>query len=545
MGGPNGITFIAWILLAPISIFLTVEVVPEGRLEEYSIWAGYLAGFISHLVTGLMLFFGKFTFFRNNHIKPRPVAMLSWYAVSGAVRGASVAWMFENFGITEHADYLERMRSGAVIILVWFAVSAVMVDGWKSYKSAYQELSNKLEAQKQLRDTGALGLENQINALIEQIRSTLANALFAGASTGDIHNAVDRLVRPLAHRIGESASVKAADAKPVKRRIRFRPVIRTATHDTPYNPGWTVLMAVFGTLSSRIWQFGFLAILDSLAMAFVIWACFRLFRRLKLFSYWVPFMWFATGLAAAAASSLVTTGLVEFNGPLIYMSVNVVVPAAIVASIGAFDRNAKANLDRMAEVISELEWETASLEQRSWVEQKRLARFVHSELQARIRAFALRMDLAARLPNDNEIAELRKECEDSLVTSGGSRDFVTFYQDLVELWQGVCEVELNANPELLVSLQRDPYASVVAIEIIREAVSNAIRHGNSKQIKILMEQGFHPNYSTLEIKVLNDGLPPINPEAGFGLKTIAEIAMSWNLTARESGAELGATIPIH
>jgi signal transduction histidine kinase len=543
MGGPFGITWLAWLVLAPISIFFTIEVVPEGYAPGYSQLTGYWIGLLGHVVTGAVLLIGKLTLFRNVDSKPRPILMLVWFASAGLARGAAVAWMFGEWGITETPDYFERMRSGAVLVLVWFAVSAVMVDGYYSYKNSFFELTEKLEHQKALRDRGATELKQRIDGLVEQIRVTLADALRVGSSSRDIHQAVDELVRPLAHGLEQKSKVLAQSAGRVRRRIKPGPIVRTALYETPYNPGWTALMAVVGSISSRLWQAGWLGILDSAVNALVIWAVFSIAKKLRLVGPVVPVVWFITGLASSFMGQLVSIGTPTFSSSLVYLSVNVFAPALIVALIGAFDRNANANLDALRKVLSELEWETAALEQRVWVEQRRLARFVHSELQSRLRAFALRMDLAERMPTADEISELRMQCQSALLVGSEQREFLLFQSDIQELWGGLIDIRFHANSTSMAALQDDPYATAAAIEICREGIGNAAKHSKAKVIDINIQSSGGRN-GQLDIEIVNDGSSAIGGEQGFGLRTIAELASDWSLSKRGSETVLHAKIPI-
>ena len=543
MGGPYGITWLAWLVLAPISIFFTIEVVPEGYAPGYSQLTGYLIGLLGHVVTGAVLLIGKLSLFRNVDSEPRPVLMLFWFALAGLARGASVAWMFGEWGITENPDYLERMRSGAVLVLVWFAVSAVMVDGYYSYKNSFFELTEKLENQKSLRDRGALELKQRIDGLVEQIRVTLADALRVGSSSSDIHQAVDELVRPLAHGLVQKSKVLAQVQRKVRRGIKPGPVLRTALWDTPFNPGWTSLMAVVGSLSSRVWQLGWFGILDAATNAAVIWLVFTAAKRMRLVGPVVPIVWFATGFLAALAGQFIATGTAEVNSGLLYLSVNVFAPALIVALIGAFDRNASTNLDALRRVIAELEWETSALEQRVWVEQRRLARFVHSELQSRLRAFALRMDLAGKMPTEAEIFDLRMQCEAALSLGREQREFLLFQNDMQELWGDLINVRFHADPNVMAALQSDPYATAVAIEICREGIGNAAKHSKAKIIDINLQTLGGMN-GQLDIEIVNDGSSPIGGEEGFGLRTIAELSSNWSLSPRGAETVLQARIPI-
>lgn len=543
MGGPNGVSLIAWLLLAPISIFFTIEVVPEGRIEGYSVWAGYLVGLLGHLVTGVVLWSAKVFVLIDTKKKPKPILTLSSFAVAGLFRGASVAFLFDFFGITADADYIERMRSGAVLVVVWFAVSAVMVDGWKNYKATFLELSEKRDLQKTIRDEGLKKLQAEIDKLISQIKQTLEEALRIGSNLKDFHRAVDEFVRPLSHRIGSEATSIVLDSKPPKRQLKIGPVIQTALNSTPYNSSWTSLMAIIGTFSSRVWQFGWLAVIESVGMALVIWLSFFAARSLRLFGLWVPVVWFITGLLTSGCSSLITTGQVQLTPQLLYLSVNVFFPAAIVAFIGGFDRNAKQNLDLMRYVIAELKWETASLQQRSWVEQRRIGRFVHSELQSRIRAFALRMDLADQMPPDEEVLKLKLECERALSIGVKQQDFEAFMEDISELWLGVMETTFNSSPGALEALRSDGYASAAAIEVVREALSNAVKHGKARRVSVKLELE-DAILGQLAISVTNDGLTPSETSPGFGLKAIADLSLKWELSSSTNQTILYSAIPI-
>ena len=545
MGGPNGITFLAWALLSPISILFTGVVVPEGYRAGASVFAGFAVGLIAHLVTGAVLLLGKVTVLRDVSESPRPVETLLIFAAAGLTRGFSVALLLELFGIVEVADYPQRMASGAALILVWFAISAVMVDGIRAYRASFDALSKQLESQDYSRFRGARQLEKTHADLIDQIRVTLANALRTGSTPSDIHNAVDELVRPLAHRLAETSKPFILESQPPRRRLALLPVARTALTQTPFNPGWTFLMAVVGTLYSRIWQFGPIGIVDSAATGLIIWACFSVAKKLRITGAWVLSVWFLTGLIASTATALLTNGFSGAGFPtVLYLSVNVFFPAAIVSAIGAFDREATINLERLRDQLELSQWQTASLEQRDWVEQQRLARFVHSELQGRLRAFALRMDMTGRMPSDEDILQLRVECEDSLVNQGRQQEFEDFMASAIELWDQVMTVSVEPGIDALFALRNDPYASSAAIEICREALNNSAKHGRATQatIKLSIEQSDHRQRLTIEI--VDNGRAPGALGTGLGSKTLNELSLNWNVVVSEQGAVLRAEIPI-
>ena len=546
MGGPNGITFRAWILISPVSIIFTWVVLPEGYAPTANIWNGFLVGLLAHIVTGLVLLLGKYTILRNVAKRPRPVTSLIVFALAGAARGWSVAYLLELFQVTEQADYADRILAGLLLVTIWFAVSAVMVDGERQYKASYAELSGQIERQTSLRTEQASTLKNYQEKLLAEIKATLADALKSGKTASDIHESVERLIRPLAHRLNSSANFFQTPAKPPSRRIQLAPVIRTAFNQTAYSPLWTILVAVLATAYSKLWQFGLAAVLDSIVSALVIWAFFTVAKRWKLYGVWVLPVWFATGLAASLVTAVFSGNLSVQGIPnVLYLSINVVVPAAIVASIGAFDRNTDHNLSILRELADRVGWEVASLEQRAWVEQQRLARFVHSELQGRLRAFALRLDVSGRLPTDEDIEKLRQECEESFPLETKQRNFEEFLQNNLALWKGVVEIKTDISQEVLASLASDTYASAAAEEIWKEAVVNAVRHGKAKHIEISARlQRSVSEQLLLVLEFVDDGIGPSALQQGMGSALLEQLTISKSLVREFGKTRLRAVLTI-
>jgi signal transduction histidine kinase len=245
------------------------------------------------------------------------------------------------------------------------------------------------------------------------------------------------------------------------------------------------------------------------------------------------------------ATALLTGGFrVEGFPTVMFLSVNIFAPAAIVAAIGAFDREVVKNLDRLRGAVDQVRFQRAALDQRQWVEQQRLARFVHSDLQARLRAFALRIDLTGRLPTDAEIEDLKKECDRSLATEGQQKDFEAFMGSAIELWDRAMRVELAISDVARSALRQDPYASAAAIEVCREALSNASKHGGSTFARVQVSLTLTERTELLAIEVSDNGNSKNSDSAGLGSQSFNELCLSWNIDISEQGAKLKARLPI-
>lgn len=69
----------------------------------------------------------------------------------------------------------------------------------------------------------------------------------------------------------------------------------------------------------------------------------------------------------------------------------------------------------------------------------------------------------------------------ALLSTGGSAepDFVAFSAELTALWSGVCEISFHDLDSMIERASTDPSATAAPIEVVREAVGNAIRHGGA------------------------------------------------------------------
>lgn len=180
------------------------------------------------------------------------------------------------------------------------------------------------------------------------------------------------------------------------------------------------------------------------------------------------------------------------------------------------------------------------MNQRLWIEKKRLARYVHSDIQGRVRAAALSNSVVTMA----DVEKLQQECIDALDLSRELPSFDRFYSDTVELWDGVARISLDADPKALQAIESDSFGLASVVEIVREGVGNAIRHGKAKNVEVGLrfEQEGNP---ILGVEVLNDGeVAAKGATPGFGSQTISEVSSSWGLDRVGEKTRLWAQVPV-
>jgi signal transduction histidine kinase len=558
IGGRHAITLRAWLILLPLSMFGTISFTPEGPRGVTALLLAWFVGLLVHLLTGPVLLLARLTYLHDGDRKPRPISAIATLATAGVVRGYSVAFLFEYFGVVAQADYLERMIAGAVLTVILFGGAAILVDS----QSAYREAAARLEAERaqaqQLAREGERKLAEQRELQLALVRKTLSESLQSARSREQLHEAVDQVVRPLSHNLARLALlVPLGETAAPTTRVRLRPAIRAGLAGHPFNIAGTLLIAMTATAYSRFWAFGWLAAIDLALMALTVILGFRVFRRLRVQGWWALGAIQLVGILSATFTYLlIGANPVTQLASLVLLSFNIAIPAVGIAFFKGFEQLRAERLVEMGAATEEAKWQRSLIQSRAWVEQQRLGRFVHSELQGRIRATALRAStehgdvLPAKV-----VGELEEECLRAIDLTVDEPDLEAFMANTVELWQGVADVSFDLAPAAREALAADPWATSALIEISREAISNASKHGSATSIQIAVDEAeglsgalrFQASdngtgQSAAKKPIEASGSFAASATGGLGLATIAEFTLESELTLTDSGAVLSALI---
>jgi nitrate/nitrite-specific signal transduction histidine kinase len=110
-------------------------------------------------------------------------------------------------------------------------------------------------------------------------------------------------------------------------------------------------------------------------------------------------------------------------------------------------------------------------------------------------------------------------------------------------WRGILEIKTAFTSPAAKLLISDRWASVCANEIIKESVSNSMKHGKAQKVNIRFESN-QPGF--IEIVAEDDGKGlPRQFKPGLGSQLLDEIAFPWTLEKLpEGGTILRARIPV-
>ena len=175
---------------------------------------------------------------------------------------------------------------------------------------------------------------------------------------------------------------------------------------------------------------------------------------------------------------------------------------------------------------------------------KTLAMELHGSVQSTLQSVAARLS-KLKNPSDKELDEALEQVREAFgrvdredYLSGKS--LKELLDELVLLWEGALDLQILIDPGAQLALDKDEAAARCALEVCREAVTNAVKHGSAEQVKISIAQGD----GFVQIKAVNDGINLTQELAGQGVNLYKEVAHTFSLTDQAEGVTLDLQLPL-
>lgn len=495
--------------------------------------------------------------------EPKKLMTSIAYFVSGAVRGGAIYLSGSALGIMPPAELWYRLIGGPLFVYGAMAMLAI----FNASRERHEKTLAKLESEKADLDELRGGIRERIRLqradLLKRVQAVLApvvdqvkNELATSPQSISLklRDVVETVVRPLSHDIArtndvdEEVSTLTKRAAVVYSKGRFPMRLSAGNMIVPE-------LMLFATASiavvSNLISFPDQVLPASILSLVSVWVCYRIVHRV-LRNVWVPFVVSVLiTLAAAAFATLVTYsllmafGFVLTEGLLLQFLLSQVL-IVLVSYYMQFLRTQRKDAElEMTKVVSDLAIVNSQLRQEVWLNRRRIASILHGSVQSALYASAIRL-AKIETPTADEIETVQHDITaaiNKLESVEGAETFSEVLQQIQVVWQGAVEVELpNLSPDILAQIEANQVASACAAEVVREAVSNAVKHGKAEHIVIGVEKtGPH----LLGITVTNDGQPlPAEVEAGYGSSIMDEVAFIWQLENRGGFTVLGAAIAI-
>ncbi len=214
-----------------------------------------------------------------------------------------------------------------------------------------------------------------------------------------------------------------------------------------------------------------------------------------------------------------------------FVSMIVFISLAVLDSFDYGSRNFRLALE---EENRQLGVEMTLFEQQLWAARRNWSLVIHGTVQASLTAALTRLNAPDADKKTLDLA--KKDLERAIAALSNppatELNFSSAMKELTDTWQGVCEVKYEISTELKKILARDTRLSMCVNEICKEAISNAVRHGDARRAKIDMQIDAA---GLIELCVTNDGAAPsASGRKGLGSALLDELTLDWQLSVDEN-----------
>ncbi len=547
---------------APISFLLVLVSNPSRLSGSYLEWA--LVAAVGLVATVLVLLgFRTKLLPSTDGREPKKLLSSIAYLVAGVVRGTAVFITGFALGIMPPGEFVFRLIGGP--LFVYGAISMLAI--FNASRIRHERTLAELEVEKAELDELRGGIRERIRLqradLLKRVQGVLAPVVEdvknqLQSSPGELSNrlrdVVETVVRPLSHDIGKGSKVDdevntiANRAAFAGAKSRFPSRLSAGAMIVPELTGFATASIA---IAANAINFPNAAISGSVISLLAVYLGYKIMQKLFV-KLWVPFAFallFAIFTAIAVsfftAFILMQFGFVLAESLLLQFILSQVV-LTLITFYMQFLRTQRRDAEvEMTRVVSDLAILNSQLRQEVWLNRRRIASILHGSVQAALYASAIRL-AKTESPTSEEIESVQHDIAaaiSKLESGEGAETFVAVLEQIRDVWDGAVEVELpEMTPQILQLLEANQVASACAAEVVREAVSNAVKHGKAEHIVIALEQ---TNPHLLGITVTNDGQPlPAEVEAGYGSTILDEVAFTWQLENRGGYTVLGAAIAI-
>ncbi len=507
-------------------------------LERFGVaTAGYLAT-IAVLLLARRLLNGK-------EDKSRPFFVLAIFLLSGFTRGVVILGLDILTRQHQVGEEFFRLIGGPVFTFVTLTLAAVLASNYQRHRESLAALADE-RYRLQIRSAGIRAkVQIQREELLEKIRRLLAPAIakiqanLTGHSSTEaidsLRSTVDDVVRPLSMEVAEASDeLEAESGKAVLREKAPKPSrILLGEFIIPL---WATLI-----LTLILVPAAFLVEDSPNSLVILLTVFLSMFLGLGLFQWITMKLPVPPFLATLVVPSLYAISLVPmyFVDDLLQWNVTVQQVHALLffgACVGATTFAAqfsqlqrKATTENLSAVNLQLEILNASLRQELWLNRRRTASVLHGPVQAALFASAMKLSQEQK-PTAALVAEVEQDISAALEKLNNpsnleGEDISDILNQIVEIWSDAAEITIEIPTDLEAAIVRAPLASEALIEISREFITNAIKHGKASKVSLKVSR---LDDLRIAIQVVDDGqgLPP-GAKPGFGSKLLTELSLVW------------------
>jgi signal transduction histidine kinase len=486
---------------------------------------------------------------------------------AGIARGYFMGAFSTALGIATEPQWGFRLGGGAVAGLVLTVAGAGLIGASIEHHAVVSRLTATQKLLLEARKNAPRTLDNAraeitelarrtIGPRIEEIELALSKAKLNDSEfnniAGDIRALINAEVRPtvssLALRVERTLAETPLSPKPPRTSLGLPRRINVSEAISPQISLGIALMlslSTFAPLADPVTTG--LSVVGALLLGITL----EIFRRLFSKATAWPHLPATLTLAALGAISTIPLSLLtqlslskaENLGALPIQSGFIM--AVLLVGIGftrVVDNERRKYQVDLEQFNRELEREKSWIETQYWVIRREWAYLLHGRVQSSLTAAISRIGSAKKIDAatlklvKQDVGRARAAIQNGVNTPF---DLDSALAEIVESWIGVCGVRLEVSPDATRVVKADNGIGRALNELVREAVSNAVRHGYAENVTIKIDLAG----GVLAFSATNDGKPVTKKSrASLGTEMLNELTLDWSLRNKPTGVVLEAKL---
>jgi signal transduction histidine kinase len=558
--------FFWWTYFAAFVVQITFDVIAYDSPS----WLWLVVWTAGHLLATLAAVIIRVSFLdKYLEKKPNPYLNIFVASILGAIRVTFIGYSSFVLELQDLFDLGARIIAGMISGFVAFIVFVNYTESSRSFRELSQKLQRTQSQLKNLRkDTleavrnSQLEAQNKVETLIEPKLEKLSALIASQSKQSTLNSQITSEIQELLK--GEVKALNESFRRPTKTLLSsaaMRPVSRLNLFRLPgmvqphlaIRPALVTMAGLAGVPFSLYVFSGASWIPTGLLLVFLD---FLLLSFGKLFLSTLKPMPVPVAIISLVALTLATCAVDapvllwagfpanEIAYPVIIGAITNIASMIVFGLVVVHDYNRERYLEKLKKNNKKIERELALVNQQIWVSRRAWALRIHGTVQASLTAALARVSSSNKLSE----AELRQvaahisQARKGLVGVEDEFDFAKSVRNIKKTWKGIIEIKIDLNSPGAKLLIADKWAGVIANEIIKESVSNSMKHGKATKVNISFETK-EPGF--VQIVAEDNGRALANQfRPGLGSEILDEIAYPWSLNKFSGGVRLDARIPV-
>lgn len=515
-----------------------------GRLPDFT-WARL----VSTLAMVAVLLLGRLALNIFAHTTPRPEITMFFMVATVATGASAQNGMLVALGVTDVWNIGQRLILAGPGLFALLLVACIIVSSARESARQNSELADVAKRLAETRGRTQELAQEKGDQLLASIRAEIDQALRALSTSrksqvkANLSDLLDDVVRPMSYRLStEIAPLETPPALVTSEKISWPKAFRGALEKNPAHPHTTTAWLAILVGSYLVTSLGLPGLLAALFSGGLAWISLFVLRR-----SWSHTRGLSLGQRATLYSGVIllysigsAVGMTEISGYNFLLPHSFIGFVLLSLSMGwtiSLVYGLNHSLDQvhlqLQTTVSELQRDVVSLTNDVRERHKRFSRVLHGPIQSALLALIQRIDKdASETQISSELAEFQQSLEAALSAASTEAEapssrFDDALSDLVEFWDEIAAIAVSIDPRIPRDLHQNHPCLRVTLELIREAIGNAIKHGQAKTITVSVA----PNdaQGAIELVVDNDGRAlGTSTLPGVGSRLFDESCLSWS-----------------